>query len=53
MRSIMCGGNNYNDMRGILLMEQLETFCLLNDGEPTRIPSGKGKPNPLDLTWVT
>lgn len=46
-------GSRYVDVRGILLIEELETLCLLNDGSPTRIPSAKTKANPLDLTWAT
>lgn len=46
-------GSYYNDVRGILLMDELESFCLLNDGSPTRVPTRPGTPNPLDLTWAT
>lgn len=46
-------GSSYNDDRGILLVNELEDFCLLNDGTPTRIPNGKSKSNPLDLSWAT
>lgn len=34
-------------------MEELEHLCLLNNGAPTRLPNGNGKPNPLDLTFVS
>lgn len=44
-------GSAYNDVRGLLLAEELESFCMLNDGSPTRVPTGPSKPNPLDLTW--
>lgn len=46
-------GSSYNDMRGILLMEEFESICLLNDGSPTRMPTNNTKPNALDLTWST
>lgn len=46
-------GSSYSDMRGILLYDEMEDLCLLNDGSPTRIPSPKTKANPLDLTWVS
>lgn len=46
-------GSSYNDDRGILLTNELENFCLLNDGTPTRIPNGKTKSNPLDLSFAT
>lgn len=46
-------GSNYNDVRGLLLINELESFCLLNDGSPTRIPSKNSKANPLDLSWAS
>src|SRR6202012_4939489 len=61
MKNVIIGGDfnsfnnawgcNYNDVRGKLLIEELESLCLLNDGTPTRIPEGNCKANPLDLTW--
>lgn len=45
-------GSSYNEDRGILLMEKMKSFCLLNDGKPTRISTNK-EANPLDLTWTT
>lgn len=45
-------GSRFNCPRGKLLIERLDSLFLLNDGSPTRIPEF-GRPNPLDLTWVS
>lgn len=46
-------GSHYMDDRGILLVNELENLCLLNDGTPTHLGSKVGRSNPIDLTWST
>lgn len=46
-------GSHYHDVRGLLLVEELSEFCLLNDGSPTRVAGVNSRSNPLDLTWIT
>lgn len=36
-------GSTYNDNKGLLLIDELDSLCILNDGTPTRIPNGKTK----------
>lgn len=46
-------GSHYVDDRGLLLADEIDHMCLLNDGTPTRVGSVRGKANPLDLTWIS